>query len=1215
MQMAVDTKFESLKERVKVEDPWLPPTNWESIPSESGSFSHSHFPSAKFAASSSVSEASLVRLALNALQGVQSALISIQKLSAAFCTNPADRTFHQIPTLWNRSSSTHALGNILNPIGCSGFSVFTLSKFVDYYTNFKFDEFPENGKHSLVNQAFAVALGKVLEGYIGALDTLYASVGLRRPLTGIEHVSSRVGCLTSVVHSEITLLEVYLHTKELRTQIEVLGNICNLHNVAHCFLAYAFDDLTAKVTLEISNFFKGGDLLTYLYTQLQVADPAHRALLKFLFLRSCEPYCGFIRSWIFKAEINDPYKEFVVEYVDNRPPCSDDKASISVDFPSTNFREREGAHVPCFLKDLLIPLVRAGQQLQVLMKLLEFCKYVTLGNHSYLDFLPSWSGFSSNQLFYASPITFSKGNMETLVLARNIYYTRMQEKLENFITELEFSYQQVAPSGALPFFFCNGGGNLHTAVSLTMDDWLVGHSSADKGGSNSLRATGNMDSDESTTEDDCCYQVDISESSVSSVSSSSEEQTEIEHLVDSPNTIVLEEKYLSALSFSTSDPINISSLEPLQSEKSQLMESDLHELYEKRNVLALISNHERKNLSNTFVSLGAKQSEVTFISHVHYMDRLSENAWPLGGLLKNPFCVDGRYRDDVKLHPSDFGMKSSCNDLESLQDFRKTIDSNNSLIEEAAVKYQVESGTNNASNLLTLNLCKINNDYNFLSVNPMLTKNAFSHLTRKPGEIWPTGRGQALPCFDFSFVEDPCKVYVEKLCGYEVPLCEDSNAFATGDKSNHHGQQGFDGDYVLIDDTKESDLDLIPSLEEHSKAGVLSMYVPGGSSWESLLGSSSNTENNIVGNHRQSMSSVFEIPLDFIIDKCLLQEILLQYKYISKLTIKLLEEGFDLQTHLLALRRYHFMEVADWADLFILSLWNHKWYMTEAYQRITEIQGFLELSVQRSSCERDHNKERLFVYMKGQSTVPLLTSAIGVHSFDFLGLGYQVDWPISIVLTPGALKMYAEIFCFLIKVKLAVFSLNDVWCSLKDSMHLIHQNRHSTRQEEEMSQLNVLMKTRHRVYHFVSTLQQYVQSQLSHVSWCRFLHSLKHKVKDMMDLEAVHLAYLIDSLHICFLSDETRSVASIIEGFLECALDFRSCLQRSLWVGGLQQGDMLGKISIINMSQVLAIKQKFEKNLKELHLCYLQSPKQAEFGLSRFWGYLNYNEYYSDFSR
>lgn len=57
----------------------------------------------------------------------------------------------------------------------------------------------------------------------------------------------------------------------------------------------------------------------------------------------------------------------------------------------------------------------------------------------------------------------------------------------------------------------------------------------------------------------------------------------------------------------------------------------------------------------------------------------------------------------------------------------------------------------------------------------------------------------------------------------------------------------------------------------------------------------------------------------------------------------------------------------------------------------------------------------------------------------------------------------------------------------------------------------------------------------------------------------------------CFLSDETRSVASIIESILQCALDFRSCLSSSTWDVGLDQGDLLGKLSRINVSQVILI--------------------------------------------
>ena len=45
--------------------------------------------------------------------------------------------------------------------------------------------------------------------------------------------------------------------------------------------------------------------------------------------------------------------------------------------------------------------------------------------------------------------------------------------------------------------------------------------------------------------------------------------------------------------------------------------------------------------------------------------------------------------------------------------------------------------------------------------------------------------------------------------------------------------------------------------------------------------------------------------------------------------------------------------------------------------------------------------------------------------------------------------------------------------------------------------------------------------------------------------------------------------------------------------------------SMFNL-QALSIERAFDRNLKELHLCYLKSPKHGEFGLSSLCGYLNY---------
>ncbi|KAK1591885.1 hypothetical protein Q3G72_015278 [Acer saccharum] len=1161
--MAVDTNFASLLlDKVKVEDPWLPPTTWESIPSQSGPLSPT-LPPPLLSDTCSVSESSLVRLALNALQGVQSSLISIEKLASAFSSDPADRTFHRIPNLWNRSSSTFALANILKSLGSSGLLVFLLFKFVDYFRAFNLDEHTElsqektdqdNGvkerdrlPYSLVNQAFAVAVGKVLQGYICALNTLYGSIGLRRRSSKSFDVPSEVGCLTSILHSEITLLEVYLHTKDLRTQIEALGNLCNLHDLAQCFSESSFEDLAAKSTTEFHKFCRGGDLLTYLYTQLQVADPTHRSLLKFLFTRSCEPYCGFIRSWIFKAEINDPYEEFIIEYADNLPPNTHGKAGTSINFLLAKMRERNGVSIPCFLKHFLIPLVRAGQQLQVLMKLLELCNCVFSADHTYIDFLPCWSGFSSNHLFSASPITFKKENIEAMVIARNSYYEKMQEKLDNFLTKLEFNYQQVVLDSPEASFFENGGSEF---VSFELKDRMIDPSVAD----DTNVAVGGKDFDDSSMNDEFSYAVDTSESSESSSLSGNEEHPEPEQLIEHPNSLLeLEQKYFSALTFTVCTPTNNSLQKTPRSEKSYHIESDPQESCERADALVQFKHSQQRGM--VFSSIDVQpESEESRLScgDVRYTDGLLDNSWPLGSLLKNPFYVGG-YRSGQELHPSDSGLKVSEANMGAFREIisynNKTVGSNSPLMKWMSGEDQPVNSYA-TSRFLMMQKSKLNYNNNIFSTNPMLTKNAFFHLMSKPGERWNADHRQSLPSFDFSSVEDPFKVSLEKLAaGSTEELLGDSNVSAVSVGMTHQSEQGHGSDNNPIDNCKVSYAYPPLDLKDHNR-DVASTNVSGRSSWESSLFLSNNIDDDSVGDLTQNFLAVFEIPLEFIIDKCLLQEILLQYNYVSKLTIKLLEEGFDLHGHLMALRRYHFMELADWADLFIMSLWRHKWCVTEADHRVSEIQGFLELSVQRSSCERDHYKDRLFVYMKGHETLPLLTSVTG-DAIALEGHWHLQAGSVSIVLDQCIICYWWG------TIRIWLFF---GWRGTKSIILYLHYSNMCSRS-----------------YH------------------------------------TFHGAGFFIPLSIrCFLSDEARFVTGIIESILQCALDFRSCLTRGIWDIELDQGDLMEKLSRINISQVHAIKQKFDKSLKELHLCYLKSPKHGEFGLSRFWDYLNYNEYYSD---
>ncbi|KAK1354066.1 hypothetical protein POM88_047322 [Heracleum sosnowskyi] len=253
---------------------------------------------------------------------------------------------------------------------------------------------------------------------------------------------------------------------------------------------------------------------------------------------------------------------------------------------------------------------------------------------------------------------------------------------------------------------------------------------------------------------------------------------------------------------------------------------------------------------------------------------------------------------------------------------------------------------------------------------------------------------------------------------------------------------------------------------------------------DSLLSSSCNIDSNTGRDFETGLTGMLDIPFDFVIEKCLLLEILLSCNqntsYAAYCPPKLVQSLIILQLleerTIIGTPQIHFMELADWADLFIMSLWHH------------------------------------------------------------------------------------------------------------EHMHTINQNGGSGSYKSEVLHFNIFMKLRQQVNHFVTTLQQYVQSQLSHVCWCKFLHSLKNQVKDMMDFESAHMSYVNDSLTICFLSDETT----------------------------VESGDSSSNFSQTNISQVHNIRRVFYNNLKELYICYLKSPKHGEFSLSRFWDCLNYNDYYAE---
>ncbi|KAM3388761.1 hypothetical protein ACQJBY_011104 [Aegilops geniculata] len=895
----------------------------------------------------------------------------------------------------------------------------------------------------------------------------------------------------------------------------------------------------------------------YELTSVPDADPVHYALLKYLFIRSCEPYCNFIKLWIYQASVDDPYEEFLITQTENSQIQGGSLGPLGV--TALPFKGSNHVSVPCFLKDICNPLLRTGQQLQVLMKVVKSCNLCSTGGDNYdasktilLEEILPWFGTPIE--CSVNSFTFSKSKVEAVICQRDAMYKSMLEKLHHFFLNIE-----IIPFGP-------PSNSLHKSKSLL--DTSVSDVELLYGGIHALPTCDIMSADEKdndaySTSQESSDKLDPLESSECSSSYSSMDEIEVESGITCGN---LSSSRFSLYYASTGEA-------KCSSETQNVLSHQTSSRHNGTNSSSPNDEHHRNvDLGCSNVPMHSQNVEHNVMPDALELDYQYSKFWPFGKFPKNTF-------------------NSSPGEMCLVDEFLYT--DNESAVEQVSHDDVVYPSSH------TDKSCKINHSWNSsisynLSTNPILKNAAGHHMESDLRGKW---KNQALESFAFESVTNPCEVYCER----STSLVE-SEAGAT--KVVHSTAQKQPDCSSELLQAKTGSQGYLASSGETEASDNLPKNVCGGALWEKLLEYTAKSTEKIAGDS----SSASDMPLDIAIDKCIIQEVLLQYKYVSSFTMKLLEEGFDLCGHLLALRRYHFMELADWAESFIVSIYHKKWFSVKSEQKRAEIQGLLDLAMQRSSCDTDPYKEKLFIYMKEQPVISVAASEHGFHMLDDFLLGYKVDWPVNIVITEEALRRYAEIFCYLVQVRFAVFSLTEVWRFLKELTQLI--SRSGCSRPDILKRLNSVMKVRHQVYHFLSTLQQYHHCNLSDISWRRFQHSLKHQVKDMRDIEYVHLCYVTDALHICFLSNETKPVATIIKSMLQQALEFRSCF-KSLNDLSESTVNQLNLHSLINFSQVDAIKTRFESNIKDLYILHSKSSKYEELGLSRFWVYLNYNEYHS----
>lgn len=310
---------------------------------------------------------------------------------------------------------------------------------------------------------------------------------------------------------------------------------------------------------------------------------------------------------------------------------------------------------------------------------------------------------------------------------------------------------------------------------------------------------------------------DLSESSeYSSDYESSEEQDEVEKLISSSYTP--ETCYLSALDVSFSLSAN-----------------------------TMMQNHETQVSSREYDSCRFDD---------HCIDRVEQDQ------LHSPDC-------DSEQSMGNYGWLNTDYDFSEIA-LKKTASNHG---EHPPITYP-------SSKTSSLKLSKLKYNSTFFSMNPILNRCSFFSRRSMLGERGHVNYRNT--DFDFTSVEVPLDTYADKLTsvpkiGNEILVITETPV-ATIDTRNHLDSEHHN-DNTVHDNAKLSSVSL-PLHDNGDKENLSLPNVSGGSAWESLLGRSRNTVNKSITDHKMKLVTGADMPLDFVIKKCVLDEISLQYPFI-----------------------------------------------------------------------------------------------------------------------------------------------------------------------------------------------------------------------------------------------------------------------------------------------------------------------------------------------
>ncbi|OQS06534.1 gamma-tubulin complex component [Thraustotheca clavata] len=253
------------------------------------------------------------------------------------------------------------------------------------------------------------------------------------------------------------------------------------------------------------------------------------------------------------------------------------------------------------------------------------------------------------------------------------------------------------------------------------------------------------------------------------------------------------------------------------------------------------------------------------------------------------------------------------------------------------------------------------------------------------------------------------------------------------------------------------------------------------------------------------------------------------HAYASKLLVDLLMQEHDLMNRLRSIKHYFLMDQGDFFVDFMDAA-EPELNLRADKLLASRLETLLHLSLQTSTCASDPYKDDLLCVLSPHDLIsqmeaihersqkvgraPLSSSIAsslndpGYKAIDALTLNYKVKWPLSLVISSGALNKYQMIFRHLFFCKHVERRLCDAW-----------RNHQTTKELGLRSDLMRPYCLRQRMLHFQQNFVYYMMFEVISPRWHALESNLTRDIGSVDDVLNSHRDFLDQCLKECLLTD------------------------------------------------------------------------------------------------